>query len=462
MTPDQVKRKQVWLAGGVAVLVLALAGGLLVSLVEQGPRLESLGGPAKETSITSAGRRVNPQEIWVERMESAAKLTQRRLDGLEKRIQEGMKGSPDTTQSLQQLQGELEALKASLGQTQGSAQGPVAEQGEDPSLAPNPPSSGDPFHQGFEQPPGDASQGNALGNTPGNFPPGREEGGVASGFRKIVLSLKSQPGQEKRLKKTLETTIPAGAYARAILLGGVDASTAVGAPSDPRPILLRVTDAGTLPRRLKSDLKACHVLASAYGDLASERVYMRLETLTCTEPLTGEIVETRVSGYIAGEDGKAGVRGVVVDRSGEAVRSGFIAGFIGGMGEFLGTQQQRSSYPISPFGVSQALSSKEMLGASASKGVSNAMEKLADFYIKRAEQLQPVLQVAAGRQVDLIFTQGADIGSSSVKQTLQKVRDQARQAALLKFEAETVNATPNSEGLVSGLAPGLAPGGDPE
>ena len=74
------------------------------------------------------------------------------------------------------------------------------------------------------------------------------------------------------------------------MVGGVDASTSIQASNDPRPVLLRVTDHGTLPRKFKSDLCGCHVLAACYGDISSERVYMRLEKLTCTERKTGEVV----------------------------------------------------------------------------------------------------------------------------------------------------------------------------
>ncbi|MGL5720272.1 MAG: TrbI/VirB10 family protein [Alphaproteobacteria bacterium] len=438
MTPEQIKRRQYLLAGSIAFAILVCVIALLVTLMEDGPSLNISEGAAKEISITSAGKRINPQEIWVERMESASKLTQQRLETLEKLVQNNLKGSPEATQAIQQLQKEFAELKNSQGISQEIQQEPRSlEQSGDQGVS----------QAGWQAKPTifPSASGQEIGEGGAPLFPG--EGFPKNGFGKIVLNLKQRAGQKDiRSKKTVETTIPAGAYAKAVLLGGVDASTAVGSQSDPRPLLLRVVDHGNLPRRLKSDLKACHVLASAYGDLASERVYMRLEKLTCTEPLTGEIVETEVSGYISGEDGKAGVRGVVVDRSGDAVRSSFIAGLIGGMGDFLSTQQQRASYPISPFGVSQALSGKELLASGASQGVSNAMEKLADFYIKRAEQLQPVLQVAAGRQVDLIFTQGADIGSSSVKQTLQKVREQSRQDAIAKL-ASGASSSPPTQSL---------------
>ena len=55
-----------------------------------------------------------------------------------------------------------------------------------------------------------------------------------------------------------------------------------------------------------------------------------------------------------------------------------------------------------------------------------ALDKYADFYIKRAEQMQPVIQVAAGRKVDMVFTQGVDFADSAVRQILSKTNDQKR------------------------------------
>ena len=99
--------------------------------------------------------------------------------------------------------------------------------------------------------------------------------------------------------KNKEGTIPAGSFAKAVILSGVDASTALTASVDPRPMLIRLVDHGTLPRRFRSDLQDCHIVASGYGDLSSERVFARLEKLTCIERVSGEIIETEVAGYRA-------------------------------------------------------------------------------------------------------------------------------------------------------------------
>ncbi len=370
----KLKKQQYIYAGIVGALGLGLVGLLIWSVDDQVAVEEA---PTKESNITTAGQRINPQEIWVERMESENKLTNKKLETLEKLLMSNIK----------------------------SAAEPKVE----------------PPVQVISPPP---------------------EVVALPGVRKIVIKLTSKtlPGEKPVEKSTIENTIPAGAFAKATLLGGVDASTAVAAQSNPQPVLLRLLDHGTLPRKFKSDLKGCHVLASSYGDLSSERVYMRLEKLTCTEKLTGEISETQVSGFVVGEDGRAGVRGMVADRAGPLIRNSFIGGFLGGIGQFIGSRHtsvgdQQSTNLVSPFVQPQAaLTPQQMLGSSVASGASNALEKYADFFIKRAEQLQPVLQVAAGRSVDIVFTQGTKFGATSVKETIKKIRDRSRRETIQKLE----------------------------
>ena len=109
------------------------------------------------------------------------------------------------------------------------------------------------------------------------------------------------------------------------------------------------------------------------------------------------------------------------------MRNVLMGGFLGGIGEFL----SQSPNPItfsSMAGMAQAnpMGMGDMLKAGAGKGINNALDKYADFYIKRAEQLQPVIQVAAGRQVDIVFTEGVAIGESLYRQALGRSNDQNR------------------------------------
>ncbi|MBA3814871.1 MAG: hypothetical protein H0X26_10425 [Alphaproteobacteria bacterium] len=252
-------------------------------------------------------------------------------------------------------------------------------------------------------------------------------------IQKLSLSLISNT---KNLK-TVETTIPAGAFAKTVLLSGLDASSSMSASSDPRPMLLRIVDHGTLPRRFQSDLKDCHCTAGAYGDLSSERVYARLEKLTCVERSTGEIIETQVAGYVAGSDGKAGIRGVVASRDGQFLARSLMGGIFSGLSNVANSQNRKAQ--VNPFfgagGVPGAGSQvagptmAENFTAGMAGGATSALDRLSQYYIDRAEQLQPVIQIAAGQVVDIVFTEGTFIGSQTIRSDIEKNRDNVQQAS---------------------------------
>jgi conjugal transfer pilus assembly protein TraB len=402
----KIKHKQYLLAGVVGAIGLIIIGAVLWS-ADPTPEVATDELPVKESQITTAGQRINPQEMWVDRMESDSKLTREKLEALEKLLMSNIKLTSDKDPQAT----ELEQSQEDEGIEDGPSNSLPTQELPAPDVLPQ-------------------MSGIGAGQKPS---PG-------SVVRKIVLNLSKTDGKGPAERSTIENTIPAGAFAKAVLLGGVDASTSVQSQSDPRPVLLRVVDHGNLPRKFQSDLKACHILASSYGDLSSERVYMRLEKLTCTERLTGEISETQVAGYVVGEDGRAGIRGVVADRAGPVLRDSLVGGFLSGVGQFFSVQQQKTDFPTSPFAAAPALAPGQMLTAGAASGVSKALDKYADFYIKRLEQLQPVLQVAAGRQVDIVFTEGTQFGDTSVRQTISKIRNQSRQKTIQSLEESQDNS----------------------
>jgi conjugal transfer pilus assembly protein TraB len=132
---------------------------------------------------------------------------------------------------------------------------------------------------------------------------------------------------------SLRNYIPAGSYVPAVVLSGADAATNVVDRENPTPVLFRVTGpavtAGRGNRGAQVNIKGCTIQGSAIGDLSSERVKVRLISMTCLKR-NGTVVEARVSGYMTGS-GKAGVRGPVVSREGNLVSNAAIAGVLQGI-----------------------------------------------------------------------------------------------------------------------------------
>ncbi|WP_194848405.1 TraB/VirB10 family protein [Candidatus Neptunochlamydia vexilliferae] len=221
--------------------------------------------------------------------------------------------------------------------------------------------------------------------------------------------------------------IPAGTVVRCILVSAADCSVGVQQPKGPAKMLIRPLENGQLPRKVRVALKDSVILASAYGDLANERVYVRADRMTLVEP-NGDFVETEVSAYVSGEDGREGVRGIVVDRSGSIITRAAFASFLQGIGQGVqATLNNQTIEKLSKVGDSQTILDVDTFRNAGMQGANTALNKLADYYIKRAEQLQPSIQVAAGRVIDLIFTHGVKIGENNLRKKLEIERSLAKE-----------------------------------
>ena len=128
--------------------------------------------------------------------------------------------------------------------------------------------------------------------------------------------------------------LPSGAFTRAILLGGLDAPTGGQAQRNPQPVLLRLADNAILPNQFRARVKECFIVGAGYGDVSSERAYIRTESLSCVTR-DGTAIDVPVKGYVAGEDGKAGVRGRLVTKQGQFIARALMVGFLQGAAEVL-------------------------------------------------------------------------------------------------------------------------------
>ena len=224
--------------------------------------------------------------------------------------------------------------------------------------------------------------------------------------------------------RPLSSWLPAGAYAEAVVLAGVDASVGVSSQGDPRPVLLRLTgkakSAAEDGEALEADVAGCTLTGAAYGDLSSEKIYVRLQTMTCAGPDPETVIETKVAGFVAG-GGKAGVRGPVVSREGALVEKAFLAGLVSGAGETAANLLQT---PTGTEGAANAAGLADLGRAGLGAGAASAGRRVADYLIRRAEQYQPVIQLQTGTRVTVVFIEGARIDGREEKK--KKTGDKQR------------------------------------
>ncbi|EGR2699487.1 MULTISPECIES: TrbI/VirB10 family protein [Vibrio] len=203
--------------------------------------------------------------------------------------------------------------------------------------------------------------------------------------------------------------LPAGSILTGVTITGMDAPTAKGARKDPFPATIRLQKEAILPNRFRADVRECFLIVSGYGDLSSERAYLRGEVISCVRE-DGGVIESRLDGYAVGEDGKAGVRGRLVSKQGAMIAKSLTAGFLSGFAQALDTNPVpviNTNPTDTP--VYQQVFNENTLQSGISKGASSAMEKVAQFYLDMAEGMFPVIEVDAGRQIDVIITKGQQL-----------------------------------------------------
>ena len=241
--------------------------------------------------------------------------------------------------------------------------------------------------------------------------------------------------------------LPVGTMVKGVLLSGLYAPTGVNARKDPFPVILRIQDEAIMPNLKKADLKECFLTLSGYGDLSSERALMRGETLSCIAN-DNSVIETKFPSYAVGEDGKAGIGGKLITRNGKALRNAMLSGFFSGMSDaFETTKVQKLDISGSSSDTYENAMSSENLNNGLFNGASDALGKLADYYMSMAEQTFPVIEIDAGREVTVTLTQGTDL--TTVRESPEQQQINAQQAV---NSASNLDMTPQQ--IMNATLPG--------
>ena len=232
----------------------------------------------------------------------------------------------------------------------------------------------------------------------------------------ITITSHTEPQEEvkPKVKKEDFLYIPSGAIISGVFLNGIDAPTGKSSQKNPFPTLIRIQKDAILPNYYTADIRECFLLMSGYGDLSSERAFLRGETISCIRS-DGKIIDGKIESYAVGDDGKAGVRGRLVSKQGQIIARSLLAGFAGGFAEMFDTTATPTLNTSSDGTIryEDVYSSKAVKGGAA-KGVSQALTRISDFYMDLAEAVYPVIEVDAGRQVDVVVSKGAKLTFKNV------------------------------------------------
>ena len=450
LSPKHKKRANLVLGGLASVVVVSTVSWVLSSSAPKPPPKELKNETMAEISAPGSAK-VDPQQYWMavqgKRLDQfedfMSKIQQERAGRMPGSVAAPTASAPSSDSAAVAATSAASAASAASGAasgvsssaTQGAAKAPAAnnaaiaaapEAKSKTSPTPYPRQSSIVQAEGGIPAPRRVDP-NAPGANLGlnSYPPGSPNAGVPDGgyFAPAtarapgIVSVKVSATDAKDAKGADK---PAGAkwnvsrnfmpvgFVRAKLLGGIDASTGGQSQSDPQPMIFLLQDDAVLPNGWRSKVRNCFVVAGGVGDLSSERAFGRLLNLSCIKH-NGDVLEVAVKGSVFGEDGKNGMRGRLVTKQGQILANAAMAGIASGIGKGFGNQGVTVSQ--SPLGVTtqQSQDAKTVLNNAMAQGFGSAMDRLAQYWIERADRMYPVIEIDAGRVVDLAFTKGVEV-----------------------------------------------------
>jgi conjugal transfer pilus assembly protein TraB len=394
---DAKKRQMYSLAGAGGVLVL-FAMAIASTGNDKGPtrdvrqtRMENALLPedgGRELGLAGVSR--GQQELSQQSRE-----LENKVDRLSQQL-DRLQSSNGAQSQAQRMEAELESLRQELAalKVEGSRSRPNAEAPQVPGLG------AAPAGPQVAPPPPPAAEIRSVGGAPaattGTAPPARSNAEVLA------------EREEEREKSETENYLPSGTMITGVLLTGIDAPTGRAALRDPLPVLLRVKREAVLPNRYRADYKECFMLLEAVGDLPSERAMMRTNGMSCVRQ-DRTVIDVPVQGFAVGEDGKAGLRGLVVSKQGQAISKAMLAGFADGVSRAFGGNNNQ----MSNLGGGELPSGSDIGTSGVMGGASSALDRIAQHFLDLAEQLHPVIEINSGREVTVILTQGRTMAGRS-------------------------------------------------
>lgn len=421
---NRARRKQYLLLAGVLIGIMAIAsvGVYFTSDSAPAPGVTRK-SDIKTKSYIAPGEKVDPQDAWrgvsdsrltsmeakLTVLENENRILTSRLSGGGAAAAAASGGKSPEQMSDTDLDRRLSEYEKSVdkpktGYPGGTPSVPVA--GQAPTRAP-------------QAPPGQPA---APQGPKGAVPGGRHDGQPYSGgiltvkmsrpadaARNGSASTSSVPDQKGNIR-TAQNYLPAGMFGHAKLLSGLDAPTGGQAQSNPHPVLLQLMDLAILPNQYRYDWAKCLIVGAGYGELSSERAYIRTESLSCVSK-DGKVLDVPIKGFIAGEDGKAGMRGRLVSKQGQVLGNALLAGVVSGIG--TGLERSSTIQSVSPLGSTSSIKPGQEFQSGIGAGVGRALDRLANYYIQLAEKMFPVIEIDADRSVDVVLTQGVTVDVES-------------------------------------------------
>lgn len=391
------------------------------------PNMTGVIGPAFDEQV---------QQSAMTQQQAKTSALEAKVDGLAQTIKQNQ---IDFSAQLQKKDAEIQHLTEQLTKQPGA----TGSNGQ-PTGQQTPPASPDgtplpgPIAAGQARPPqytvtpvnGAPSAIGAAANQGAGFYPGGSGNRMTAGIDKTTFNYDSL-----KKKPTKLPWISSGSFSDAVMIEGADANASVTGQQNSRPVTIRLQGKTTMPNNRQYDLDGCFIVGEIWGDISSERGEVRTKTISCNLK-NGKDIDMEFEGHVSFQ-GKGGIKGTPVMRNGKIIGYAGAAGLLSGFGEGI----KSAATPSVGLGATANVSAGDVFGQGIGGGASKAADTLSQYWIKRAEQYHPIIDIGAGNKVTVVFQKGFQLETRQDSEE-EKARAAAQSAGETAKNAVAGNNTP--------------------
>jgi len=363
---------------------------------------------ARELGMTGVAKDVDNIRVEMQKKDEQISKLQGVIQQMSRQNGKGTASDPAIQNELKDIRSQVEALKNGAAANAANSSGVPHASLEGPAHAPIARGNGPTGPMGPMGPIVPGANASAVGNKAVQPPPAFgairtiNSDGDSSGSLQPASARFPAKASALDEDKVPTMYLPSGSILTGVIITGLDAPTGKNAMKDPIPTLIRIKHDAILPNEYRSDVKECFLLAAGHGDLASERAYLRAESVSCIRN-DKKVIDVKVEMYAVGPDGKAGVRGRLVSKQGQLIAKASLAGVAQG----FSTAFQGSRYQLNPTQPDYGLAAQ----GGAIGGVGTAFDRIAKYYLELADQIFPVIEIDAGQKISFVMVKGASMGT---------------------------------------------------
>lgn len=214
----------------------------------------------------------------------------------------------------------------------------------------------------------------------------------------------------------IKMTVMAGVQ-KATLVAGADVPTLQKGNDLTRVVWLSTSGPMLISNGHTENIRECIIQAAATGNFATGSADIRLSKISCSaideEGKYYKLVGS-IKGWVYGENGKQGLKGRLVTKEGELIEKAIPLAILEGAIKALENSTKKGStiyaYPGSGTSSTSTMNNlQDSFSEGATKTASTTLDKFSDYYLMILEQLNPTIELKAGREVSIWFEGGEQL-----------------------------------------------------